>query len=194
MPPFGHCIPGIHSQVKQHLFNLSGVSDDHSNMRRKVKIKGNIFPYYPCQDFCQIFDDLIQINRPHVEYLFTAERQELAGQNRCFFPGFFYCCDILAQFTVRGQVTQGKFTVTDNCRQNIIKVMGNTTGKAPDRLHFLYLIELCLQLELFLLCSFTVTDITDHMDNSDNLIVFINPREGFYLQMLLKVGFKDLGS
>ena len=75
----------------------------------------------------------------------TAEGEDLLDQVTGAFPGGEHFFEMALRPTTVQDIIQGQFSITQNCGQNIIKVMGNPPGEGADCLHFLDLAELGLQ-------------------------------------------------
>ena len=61
-PPAGHCIPGVHHEIHDHLLDLSGIDSCFSNLRIQRDIEDEVLTDDAAQQFVEFADHIVQIH------------------------------------------------------------------------------------------------------------------------------------
>ncbi len=144
-----HGVPGVDRQIHQHLLQLGRTRLHHKRFGAQHRIQLNVFTDHPAHQLFKPGDDIIDIHNLHFKDLLAAECQKLPGK----LPGPDPCLiDQLQQLMVgmvQAQGVQNEFSIAQNNGQQIVEVVGHPAGKPADGFHFLCLLELFRQPDLF---------------------------------------------
>src|ERR1041384_7027463 len=94
----------------------------------------------------EIAYDGVQIEHLRLKHLSSAEREELPGQRRGALARALDLLELFSHRVFRVQSTEAQLAVPDDCRQEIIKVVGHAACQSSDAFHFLRVKELILKL------------------------------------------------
>ena len=91
-----------------------------------------------------LFGDRNDVDEFVIGIALAAEGQNLFHQITGPVPGLEHLCHVVARLRVLRQIVVGYFGVADNRPQDIVEIMGDTTGQRANGLHFLGLEKLIL--------------------------------------------------
>ena len=91
--------------------------------------------------------------------LSATEGEELLNQFFGPVAGRIYFIEIFLKLLIGRLVILGEFSKAEYCTENIIEIMGDSTGKDADGFEFPGLLELAFKIDLLLLRSLTFGDI-----------------------------------
>src|SRR6266446_3583903 len=103
-PARRHGIPGIHSQIHDHLLDLALVGFDISKLRIQSQGNVDILAQQARQHFFHVRHQRIQAQDRGCQYLLPAESQQLSSQGSRALARFF---DLGGKFVVRLALVQG---------------------------------------------------------------------------------------
>src|SRR6185369_245382 len=127
------------------------------------------------QKFFHLCDHQIQVHRLFINRLFPAEQQQFLRETGRPIGSFEHALDIVPQRIVCRHFQQGKLSVTDDGRKDVVEIMSNPAGQGADGLHPLSMMKLLLQLSMF-------SEITLDGNKVRNLAIgFLNRRDGLSL-------------
>ena len=148
-PAVRHGIHGVHRQVHQHLVQLPRIGHDGPLRGIGLDDQLDIFPDQALQHGLVLGHQAAQIHRSGLDDLFAAESQQLAGEIGGALSRLANLLDPLPQWIAGLVLAEQQIAVAVDYRQQVIEVMGDAAGQAPDALQLLRLPELLFQLDLF---------------------------------------------
>ena len=137
-----HGIPGVRGKIHQHLFELVTVGKDRYRPFGQVGLALDILPDNPADEFFHMRNHAVEIQFALIDYLFSAEEQQILGEVRGLQTGLDDDVDIFPVGIIFLHRFEGEFSVTENCRKDIIEIMGYAAGKGAYRFHLLGLVQL----------------------------------------------------
>ena len=142
----GHRIPGVGSEVHEHLLDLTRV--DHNVLQRRVEVdhERDVLTDQTPEHALALLDQVAEVHHSRAGRPFAGKRQELARQPY----GAAACLENLLQRMAYWRLwcaqPERLLRVTHDDADDVVEVMRDTAGKLADRLHLLCLRELLLQL------------------------------------------------
>ena len=95
---------------------------------------------------CKSIDDRIDVEDRRLDDFLAAECQELACQAGSAHAGFLNFRDLDSPLVAGRDVLEQDLAETENHRQEVVEIVRDAAGEASNRLHFLGLLELRLEL------------------------------------------------
>ena len=139
-----HRIVRVHREVHDHLLQLpriglheAAIADDRRQIDRLAE--------QAAQHRRQLADDVAEAQHADGENLLAAERQQLAREAG---GALGRVADLLhvAEARIRlGQALRDEAGEAEDCRQQVVEIVGDASGQLADRLHLLRLAQLILE-------------------------------------------------
>ncbi len=140
-----HGVPGIGGEVHQHLFDLAPVGDQHEIFFGQCSSQLDVFPDDPGQERLELPDAIVDIECPRLHLLLAAEGEETLGQGCRPLRRPQDLVDIVPVGAVLANPHLQEIGVADDRRQDVVEIMGYTSGEDAHRLDFLSLAQLRLE-------------------------------------------------
>src|SRR6266568_203830 len=140
-----HGITGIGRQVHQDLFDLPAVGIDGQFFQAYQYPEIDIRSDDVLQEFFDLFDDQVQIDRLRIDDLFSAEGEQTAGQIDGPVGSRKHLDQIFSLGVVPGHVHLYQGAETDDGCKDIIEIMSHAPCQLAYGLHLLGLEELAFQ-------------------------------------------------
>ena len=138
-PALRHGIARVDGKIHNHLIDLSRIGADRSQSGPRHHHEIYVLANHASQHFQILSYDLVHVEHLRSKHLFAAEGEQLP-RKRC--RALRSIGDLLrgtAQTRIGTQTFQKKFRVSGNHHQQVIKIVGNASGEAPDGFHLLRL-------------------------------------------------------
>ena len=149
-----HGVPRVDGKVQKHLFDHAHIPKNGGQIRRGNELQGHVRAEQTFQHLAHAIDHFIQFHFLRLDFLFPAERQQLAGQMRGSFGGGGDLLERLLGIATFHHAAQDHVRVPLNHSKDIVKVMGHASGQLADGFHLLGLSQLLLQ-------SFAIGNLAD---------------------------------
>ena len=143
-----HGVAGVYGQVQDHLFDLPGVGEHGLEFRGEIDVQRDVFADHALKQPGDVGDVRAEVERDGGQHLFAAEGEQLPRELGSAVAGLL---DVLEFFTHRvpvGQVHQGDVGGAIDDGEQVVEVVRDAAGQAPDHFHLLRLRELFAQAPL----------------------------------------------
>jgi hypothetical protein len=151
LAPLRHRIARIHDQVHDDLLQRSRVALHRAQGWSADETQGYVLPEKAAQYLVHSAEELAQIDHFELQYLLSAEEEELAREIGGSTRGFAHLFDVGAHRVFRIKVAQDELAVAQNYREGIVELVSNSSGEPTYRFHFLGVAQLNLTLLVRLL-------------------------------------------
>ena len=139
----GHGIAGVDDQVEQGTFQLIGIGLGHPQVLAQLHFQTDAFVDAALQQFAHGNHQVVHLHRFGIQRLATGERQQTVSQARRAIGRGHAKVDQAVQIlgAATGQTPAQQLQATDDARQHVVEVMGDTASELADCLHFLRLAQ-----------------------------------------------------
>ncbi len=111
----------------------------------KVQLQRNVFADETRQHLFHVRNQGVEVQDNGFQDLLTAEGQKLARQRHGALAGLFDFLGMFKGSVLGSEVALQHLTVADNYAEQIVEIVRDSSGQAPDRFHFLRHAELPFQ-------------------------------------------------
>ena len=144
----GHGVGSVDREVQQHLLELHRVDHHRRQRRRQRGADLDVVAQQATEHRPQVLDDAADVERPWLQHLAAAEREQLLRQRGRALAGLQDVAGIDAQRIGFVQPGDEQLRVAVDHRQQVVEVVRDAAGELADGFHLLRLDELLLELFL----------------------------------------------
>ena len=149
-PALGHRITRVGGQVDQDLLDLPLVHLDPPQLRCAVEHHLDTVGQQLPEERLEFAKHAVHIHNRGLHRLPSAEGEELLGDRRGPIDRLLHVAQILgARARFRRQVAAEQFGVSADDRQQVVEIVRETAGEMADRIQFLRVLQLPLELVAF---------------------------------------------
>ncbi len=140
-----HGVTGVHSQIHDHLLELSWVGLHGAQTISHYHDQLDVFADQTVQDFLDMADLRVEVQNLGIEHLLAAEGEKLAGELPGALRGPADLAQLLHQLRVLAPPATKVVGITFDDEELVIEIMCHAGGQPADRFHLLALAQLLLQ-------------------------------------------------
>jgi len=148
-PSVGESISGVESEVDEDLFDLGGIDSDQAEVFGEVEFQADFFADEASEEVFDSPDGLIEIEDDGFDSLSASEGEELSGEGGGAVSGIL---DGFETFLGGGRhpgLGQEHVGVARDDGEEVVEVVGDSSGEESDGFHFLGVLELFLEVAAF---------------------------------------------
>ena len=139
-----HRVAGVHREVENHLLDLAWVGADPADRGGELHRELDVLADDALQQRIDTRQHLVEVERLRLQDLAPAEREQLARQALRALSRGADLPDVDRRRVVGPEVLQHQLAVAEDGRQQVVEIVGDAAGEAPDRFHLLRLQQLLL--------------------------------------------------
>ncbi len=143
-PAARHRVAGVHGEVHDGELELPGVSQQRRKTVRVAGLQDEVLSDETLEHALDAADELVQVDRPGLRRLLTAEAEQLPDQRSAPVDRLPDFRDPAAALGVHPPVQQEHFRESGDRGQQVAEIVGDAPGEPADCLHLLTLVKLLL--------------------------------------------------
>ena len=140
-----HGVTGIEGQVHQNLLDLSRVCLDQCGRRLEPHHEVDVLAQQAAEHRSDAVDGQVRVEYSRLKWLLAADGEELRRQLRGSRRGLLDDLDVSSYRISGREAIQRNLTAGDDDGQEVVEIVCDPSGQAPDRLHPLRLGQLLLR-------------------------------------------------
>lgn len=188
-----HRVAGVDGEVDQDLLHLPRVDQDRIEPLRERALQLHVLAEGAQQQLFDLTHHVVDVDDLGLDDLASREGEQLVGQVRRSLAGEADLLDVIARAApalptticgCRCEILRDEGGIVDDHREQVVEVMGNASGKLPEALQALSLVELVLQSLAFGLRLQSLTLTTSCNALADVPVDLQDPHEPAHLVLL----------
>jgi hypothetical protein len=144
-PAGGHRVAGVHDQVDDDLLELAGVRLDRPEVRRRDAAKLDVLADQSREHLLELGDELGEVEHARLEHLAAAEGEEMAREVGGALADPADLLGLVTPRVVRVETGDEELGVAAERRQEVVEVVRDAPGQAPDGVELLRVEQLLLE-------------------------------------------------
>ena len=138
-------MPGIYSEVHEHLLDLSRIRLDSPMLGTTKCHKLDVFADHTTQHTIHVGDQAVQVEDPGPKDLLPAEGQQLMREQRGLFRSLLDGFGVAADWLVGAALPEHHLRIAHDCGEPVAKVVGDPYGQPAHGVKLLGLAQLLFQ-------------------------------------------------
>ena len=181
LPLLREGVPGVDDQVDQNLLKPGRIDLHRGEGNREPGLKGDVLPDDVSEHLQNVRHHLVDVENLAPGLLLAAEDQQLSDEADGPLSGFVDGPDVAADplqglRIFAGTPLQSQLGLSHDHRENVVEIVGDSSGQPPQGIELLGLNQLALQLPSLLLVPDPLGYVRDHRKAS--LVLALLPVEG----------------
>ena len=142
----GHGVGGVDDEVDEHLLELAAVAFERQLARLGHQRQTDVLAHEAAKQGGGAGHDVVEVDPLRSSQLASREQQELSGQRRTAPDVGLHLAHGLGELTRVGAARLERLGRRQQRLQQVVEVVRNAAGEAPDRLHLLHVADPLLEL------------------------------------------------